>query len=135
MCFSNLRNFFSPKIWKEFCFLRNKVQLQIKTAKQNFFENKLEESKGNPKAQWKLVKTLGYSKKNNSKSKIGLTVNNDVCFTEKTVAETFNRFFTSVASKLVDKLPPSTNQFCSQVVDEYYANLGVTKDCFRLQTD
>eukprot|EP00918_Siedleckia_nematoides_P015538 GHVU01033653.1.p1 GENE.GHVU01033653.1~~GHVU01033653.1.p1 ORF type:complete len:100 (-),score=9.70 GHVU01033653.1:127-426(-) len=97
MFFSHLRKKNCPKIWKEFCFLRNKVQLQIKTAKQNFFENKLEESKGNPKALWKLVKTLGYSKKNNSKSKIGLTINNDVCFTGKTVAETFNRFFTSAA--------------------------------------
>ena len=35
------------------------------------------------------------------KSKIGLTINDETSFDEKTVAETFNSFFTTVAAQLV----------------------------------
>ena len=53
---------------------------------------------------------------------------------EKAVEQSFNSFFTFVASSLVDKLPSCTKQYNSQVVDDYYEKLGVTKGWFKLNT-
>ena len=108
------------KCYLEGLLFLHKVQSLVKLAKQNFFENKLDERKGSPKALWNMIKSLGHSKCSNSKFKIGLRIDDEVCLEEKTVAQTFNSFFTAVAFSLVDKLPSCTNQYYSQVVDDYY---------------
>lgn len=43
-------------IYKEYCHLRNKIQKLIKNAKSNYFENKIEENKGDSKSLWKQFK-------------------------------------------------------------------------------
>ena len=91
--------------------LRNKVQREIKKAKTNFFKDKIEENKDNPKSLWKQFKTLGYSSKSTNKSKIILDIDNNLCFEPKTNSDHMNNYFLNVASKLVNMLPVARGIF------------------------
>lgn len=96
---------------KQFCYLRNKVQKLIKKAKSKYLENKIEENKGNSRSLWKQFKGLGHERSNKSNPKTVLHINGENCHDGITIANHFNNFFTTVASKLVDKLPPCKGLF------------------------
>ena len=49
--------------YNSFCKLRNKVQREIKRAKSEFFKDKIEENKSNPKKLWQSIKELGLKNK------------------------------------------------------------------------
>ena len=46
------------------------------------------------------------------------------------MAEKFNSFYTTVASKLVERLPESVNKFVKSFVNSFYRNKGVTLDSY-----
>ena len=71
----------------------------------------MEENKNNPKKLWSQIKKLGYSNKNKSFPNVVLNIDNENCFEPKKIANHFNTFFTTVASRLVNKLPSPTNLF------------------------
>ena len=67
------------------------------------------------------------SKKGKASSvNIGLNSGGEVCFEKGTVAEIFYSFYTTMASKLVEKLPKSVNKFGRQFVETFYQHKGVT---------
>ena len=50
-----------------------------------------------------------------------------ICVLKKiSVAEKFNSFYTTVAPKLVERLPESVNKFGKSFVNNFYRNKGVT---------
>ena len=55
------------------------------------------------KKLWKQLKELGYKSKTEEAS-IVLNINNELCHDSKTIADFFNKLFTTVASELVKKL-------------------------------
>ena len=95
----------------KFNLLRNKVQREIRKAKTNFFKDKIEENKDNPKKLWKQFKSLGYSSKCTSNSKIILDINNDPCFEPQKISDHMNNYFLNVASNLVNMLPVASGLF------------------------
>ena len=50
-------------IYKQYCTVRNRVQRDIKEAKKFFFQNKVEQNRGDPKKLWSQLKSLGYDSK------------------------------------------------------------------------
>jgi len=80
------------------------------------------------------LKTLGYSNKTKEQCKVVLNIEGETCFDSNKVANYINKFYTTVASNLVNKLPPSNNKFCtdSEAFQRYYSDMGVTSDLFRL---
>ena len=54
--------------------------------KKHFFDDKIKDSKGDSKKLWNTLKLIGCSAKK-ANSKIGLTVDNESIFDEKSVAE------------------------------------------------
>ena len=42
---------------------------------------------------------------------VGLLINGNICFDKIKVADTFNKYFTNIASNLVDRLPASTGNY------------------------
>ena len=60
------------------------------------------------------------SSRRNTTSKICLEINNDLSFDAKTNAETFKKFFSNLATYLVNKLPPVPNRFGMDIVKNYY---------------
>jgi hypothetical protein len=79
------------------------------------------------------LKKLGLpSKKGLSSTNIGLKIEDSICFDKLKVAETFNSFYTSVASKLVEKLPKCINKYGRGFVFNYYSSKGVKPDSYSL---
>ena len=115
--------------------LRNRVQNLVRQAKRHYLSNKLDENKNNPRKLWDTLKGLGYSNKcSKSCSKINLEIDGNICFDNITVAEHFNKFYTSVASCLVEKLPSAPGMFTKASVDNYYARKGVQPNSFAFHT-
>ena len=117
-----------------YCQCRNKVQRLVRAAKKEFFETQLEENKNDSKKLWKNLKMIGYSKNSRTRIKIGLNVDDEICFDEQTVANKFNVFYTTVASNLVKLLPRPFNIFNTDFVTNYYASKGIINDSFALHT-
>ena len=110
------------------------MQREIRKAKTNFFKDKIEENKDNPKNLWKHFKSLGYSSKSSSKSKIILDIDNNLCFNPKENSNHMNNYFLNVASNLVDLLPPAPGIFStmSNLFKNYYYNKNVIPNSFIL---
>ena len=122
--------------YKQFCFYRNKVQKEVKTAKSDFLSNKIEENKNNPKKLWEQIKSLGYINKSKSSPNIVLNIDNENCYEDKKIANHFNIFFTTVASVLVQKLPPCSQLFStsSEKFKNFYKVRNSKGKVFRLHT-
>ena len=133
LCESN-KNRNDKKLRSKFNSLRNKVQREIRKAKANFFKDKIEENKDNPKNLWKQFKSLGYSSKSTNKSKIILDIENNLCFDPKENSNHMNNYFLTVASKLVDKLPTAPGIFSttSNLFKNYYYKKNVIPNNFIL---
>ena len=81
---------------------------KIKSAKRKYHHDRLDRSKNNIKQTWRVINSvLGRSKGENIyKIDIGGKIESD----EIEVANEFNSYFSSVAKKLVDKIPPSKSK-------------------------
>ena len=97
--------------YKEYCTVRNRVQREIKLAKSSYFSEQIEENQNDPKRLWRQLKNLGYSHKQKDSASVVLKIDGEMCFEAKSIADHFNIFFTTVAQKLVEKLPTPTNMY------------------------
>ena len=91
--------------YEQFCKIKNLIQNKVKKAKNSFYNDKVEECKGASSQLWKTLKSIGLSKGTPGSSKISLSEGEEIIFENIKVANIFNNFFTSVAEKLVHKLP------------------------------
>jgi hypothetical protein len=113
--------------------LKNNVQYLGAKAKKEYLTNTLEENKNDPTSLWETVKNLGLPSKKGSSStgsNICLNIDDNVCFEKKLIAESLNKFYTTVACKLDEKLPESVHKFGTNFVNTFYANKGVFANSF-----
>ena len=82
------------------------------------------------------IKSLGYSNKSKSSPNIVLKIDNENCYEDKKIASHFNNFFTTVASVLVQKLPPCSQLFStfSEKFKNFYKIINSKGKVFRLHT-
>ena len=114
--------------------LRNQVQIKKTQAKSNYYVNKVEENKNYPRKLWQTLKSLGTSSKSKSKSQnIGLKIDSNITFDKSKVSETFNSYFSTIASSLLNKLPTGTNRFGLHHVNQFYNSLNVSNFSFTFQ--
>ena len=114
-----------PEMFTLYKKLRNKVQKLVDQAKEMYYRDVFEENKNCSKTLWKNLNKLGASKNVQTKSSnIGLDIDGELSFD--------NNFFTTVANKLVDKLPVPNGVFGDSHVRNYYENKGVVKDSFKM---
>ena len=94
----------------------------VKNAKENYFENKIEENYNNPKKLWEQFKTLGYSNKQKDKANTVLEIDKEITHDAGKIVNHFNVFFTSIAESLVAKLPQAEHIFdtCSNIFKRFY---------------
>ena len=78
--------------YKSYCKLRNMVQREIKRAKSEYFKDKIEENKKNPKKLWQSIKEIGLKGKS-GEAKLCLKVDDEVCHDPQTIADSFVSFF------------------------------------------
>ena len=118
-----------------FCQFRNKVQRKIKFAKSEYFSNKIEENKNNPRKLWQQLKNLGYKNNKSESSNIVLKIEGENCHEQKTIANYFNEFFTTVAANLVQKLPLGKNLYGSNSANlkDFYSKNKSERETFHLK--
>ena len=129
------------KIW------RNKVCSLIKQSKKHHYSEILNENANNPASVWKLFKEIGASKCKDSCGIFSLKVDNNSIENPKDIADQFNKYFVSVASKIkepplasnfdklkefCDKKIPANNYFSipyisQEKVEKYLKNIDITK--------
>ena len=119
----------SKHLYLDYCKLRNLVQRNVKKAKEEYVANKIEENKNAPKKLWEQLKTLGYSSKQKNNACVVLKVDGQNCHNLNDIANIFNNFFTTVASKLVEKLSPSPNIFhvASTLFQQFYSRVNINR--------
>ncbi len=116
----------------KFCKSRNKLQQNIRKIKSEYISDKIQENYNNSKKLWKQLKNLGYSGK--SKEKIVLKTEDELCFNGRKIASYFNKFFTTVASSLVSKLPYADKIFTTDSYNfkNYCRSKGLIENMFKL---
>ena len=121
-------------VYREYCRVRNKVQRDVKLAKQVYFEGMVERSDGDSSKLWKELKCSGFAAKARSGAKVVLDVEGEKCFDAGRVAARFNEFFTGVAKSLVASLPVPRGFFStgSAVFRDFYREKGVGRGSFQL---
>ena len=84
---------------------RNIYNLTVRASKKKFFETELKANQNNLKATWNLL-NLALSKKPKSNVINSLKINN-VDITDPTLmAESFNKFFATIAENIAKEIPP-----------------------------
>ena len=111
--------------YDEYRKMRDKVQKEIKHAKQYYLVNKIVDNKRDSKNLWQNLKELGYQNKSKYSSKIVLDIDGKKSFESKENADQFNKFFTGVAAKLVGELPQrcGLNDVDSKRFKSYYRHI------------
>ena len=85
--------------WGNYRTARNKAVGMLRGAKRDFYHTSFEENKNNPRAIWKLIKSLTFSdkvKNNANKLKIGDSIIED----KGQITDKFNKHFSTIADKL-----------------------------------
>ena len=96
------------------------VQKLIKKKKIEFYKTKLSENIGKPKELWKTLKHLGLPSNKGSLTNICLEKDGKINFEDKSNANIFKDFFSTLADNLVTNLPPAPMRFGLASVRQYY---------------
>ena len=93
----------------------------LKKTKLNFYKERVNKVKSNPKKLGNIIKELGSIKKCKTKiAKIGLKITDTISFDKLEVATHFNIFFLNIAEKLVNILPLITGKYGEEFVRQFY---------------
>ena len=92
---------------------RNAVQNLIRKKKKAYFNT------ANPKKLWETLKELGLQNNRSPSSDICLK-KEGLTFDPFAISEVFQKFYSNLASKLVDKLPAAENKFGLHSIEVYY---------------
>ena len=89
--------------------------------------------KDKPQNLWKVLKNLGCLSKAKStpSSCITLSIDGKEVNKKEDIANHFNTHFTSVAHKLVEKLPSSPSLYRPEHIQDFYAKIGVIGDMLK----
>ena len=122
-------------IYVKYCKLRNKIQREVKFAKCNYFRQQVEENRYNPKKLWNQLKNIGLRDKNKSEAKIVLKADGNLYYNLSQVSIIMNRYFTTVASKLINVLPKSKGFFTLDLdkFSKFYRDKGVIPNSFSIE--
>ena len=89
--------------WLTYKKLRNKVNNKKNQEKKNYYNVIIENSKDDPKQMWKKLKELVPDKSNKKSQVKRLEINGNDETDSFKIAEHFNHYFVSIASKLAEK--------------------------------
>jgi hypothetical protein len=85
---------------------RNMFNSTLRLSKKLFLEVKFKSYEKNPKKTWDLLKEVTFGKKNNTPVS-ELLINNNPCTDSFQIANEFNKFFSTIGSKISNSVPPT----------------------------
>ena len=93
------------QLYEKYKLYRNQIVTLTRVCKENYYQSFLENTKTNSKKIWSSIRSIMKNTKANNK--YSLLINKALTTNEKDIANHFNTFFTSIAQKLVKKIPPT----------------------------
>ena len=99
--------------WDEFKLYRNKVTSMVRKAKEKYCKQSVFKCNGDSKKLWKTLHDILPSKESPTPSTI--TVDGEVYTSNEDIAHAYNKYFSSLATKLIDT--QCCNDFDNDVVD------------------
>ena len=104
------------QLYEKYKLYRNQIVTLTRVCKENYYQSFLENTKTNSKKIWSSIRSIMKNTKANNK--YSLLINKALTTNEKDIANHFNTFFTSIAQKLVKKIPPTPNNFKSSLKNQ-----------------
>ena len=98
--------------------LRNKITEDIRVSKKNYFQTFFSTNAMNIKNTWKGIKSIICLKNNKKSQPNSLLVNDKLISKPKDVANTFNNYFSSIASSLQNKIHHHGKEFSHFLKEE-----------------
>ena len=92
--------------YKKYCKILSSV---IIASKKKYYDERILNSNNKIKTTWNIVKTVINNSKNSNKI-VAMNIDNHSNSNPVTIANAFNTYFSSVASKLIDKLPKNNHK-------------------------
>ena len=83
--------------------LRNKVTNEIRKAKRIYFNNKFEQSAGNPKKTWSVINEA-LKRKNKNKICYEFLIDNNLISDSDIIVDKFNEYFSNIGTELANRL-------------------------------
>lgn len=83
---------------------RNKTNVLIRQAKKDYYREKIENSENSSKEMWKQINSITGNNPKSKCIKSVKNVNGELVTERVEVANTFNKFFTEIGSKMAEKL-------------------------------
>ena len=97
-----------PHDWANFKRMRNKVNTEIKAAKELFYNNKFTETNGDPRKTWQIIHDFT-SRKAVNLSIREINLNGTSISESSDLSNAFNDHFSSIGPKLANDIPLSNN--------------------------
>ena len=91
--------------------LHNKLESVLNKAKKQYYYNKLNEVKDDPKRVWNVINNTLNKKINKTNEIEKLKVGDDLIVDKKSMANEFNKYFSTVGKKTADWVPLSDDDF------------------------
>ena len=96
---------------KRYILYRNRIKQLIFFAKKKYYTSYFDRFEKNSKKVWAGINSIIHKSTKNNIDDIFINENGNVITDQKVVSNSFNRFYTSIADKLVEKLGNPNNKF------------------------
>ena len=96
-------------ITKKYKIYRNQIVTLTRLRKEGYYNNFFENNKTNSKKTWSDIRYIVNMKNTKANNKYNLLIDNALITNVKDITDHFNTFRTSIAQKLVKKIPPTHN--------------------------
>ena len=115
--------------------IRNRVNILTRKAKNDYFKNCFSAARSDMRKNWGFIRSLMGVKLKTKKIE-NITVDNNEYNNPADIAEQFNEYFSSIATNLADKLPPSSDQFHqisgTSIQNSFYLTEISLHECLKL---
>ena len=90
---------------------RNRLEHLTRLAKEKYYQKYFQDNIRNSKKVWSKINELIHQRKSKQSTDIYLNENGSLITEQNKVANIFNKYYTNIASKLVDKLPKINTKY------------------------
>ena len=98
-------------LYSQYKLFRNRIVDLIRQSKSNYYRRFFDNNLKNSKMIWSGINSLISSKSKKQNSNISLNVDGHLTSDKKLIADSFNNYFTQIAKKIKEKLPPTKKSF------------------------
>ena len=107
------------KLHEQFKNYRNLTTILTRVCKEEYYKSFFQDNKKDSKKVWEGIRSIVSVTNKKSRQNINLNIDNETITDDKIISNHFNKFFSSIAGKLVKKIRNTTKTF-----DSYSNNLG-----------